>query len=225
MAERMSELRTDRPPSSNGGATTRSNPSPLAQRPNRLRRPPSVVAEGRVGCHEQAGEPCPRRDPVDELVILGRAQSRVEMLDDDDLDAGLAEHPEPFGWVEEEWRRGADENLVRVGIKRDDGRPGTATPGLLDEPAEQIAMTEVNPVEHADDGEQRAVLVAQALDPGDDLDRPLSHPLPESPGARRPGPCPVPAGRLARWRWQRGDRPHPGRESGHLARPEAAPRG
>ena len=79
---------------------------------------------------------------MDELVVLGRAESRVEVLDDDDLDAGLAEHPEPLGRVEEERRRGADENLVRVRIERDDGRPSAALAGLLEEPAEQVPMTE-----------------------------------------------------------------------------------
>ena len=57
-------------------------------RATRLGRAAPVVAERRVGRHQEPGESRPRGDPVEEVVVLGHPERRVEVLDDDDLDAG-----------------------------------------------------------------------------------------------------------------------------------------
>jgi hypothetical protein len=66
------------------------------------------------GVISRPGEPRPRGDPAEERVVLGRPEGAVEVLDDDDLDAGRAEQPQPLLRVEQQRRRGAEDDLVGV---------------------------------------------------------------------------------------------------------------
>ena len=102
----------------------------------------------------------PRND-----VVLRRPERGVEVLDDDDLDAGRAEQPEPLLGVEQERRRRAEDHLVGVGVERDDGRAGVVRLGLQVEVAEQVLVAAVEAVEHADDGEDRPVVRCPARRP------------------------------------------------------------
>ena len=86
-------------------------------------------------------------------VVGSLPQRLVEVLDDRDLDARGGESFEPFAGVEQEGRRGAPQDLVRMVIEGDDGRPGVARPSLGDEMLEEVRVAEMHPVEHADDHE------------------------------------------------------------------------
>ena len=123
IASRMTRLRTGRPSSANGGTTTTSNPVSAPELGERGRGPAPVVAERGVGGHEEARQADPLGDPADEDVVLGHPERRVEVLDDGHLDPGRREPGEPLLGIEQERRRVAQDDLVRVGVERDHGRP------------------------------------------------------------------------------------------------------
>ena len=71
--------------------------------------------------------------------------------------------------MEQEWRSRAGQDLVRVGIERDDSGLCRTALGFGDEVLEQVRMTAMQPIEDPDDREDGAVLGPQAIDPGDDV--------------------------------------------------------
>jgi hypothetical protein len=133
---------------------------------------------------------------VEELVVLGHPERRVEMLDHDDLDPGLLEEADPFLGIEEERWRCADDHLIRMRVERDHRRPSAAAARLGHEVPEQVLMTEVDTVEDADHGEERPVTFLEPIDPIDDghirVDHLRHRPLRQG---CRSGPCRGPVGR------------------------------
>ena len=94
--------------------------------------------------------------PAHERVVFGRAQRRIEVLDHDHLDARLAEPLEPLGRVHQQRRRAP--TRISSGCESNVMTAGRAARGrLLDEVLGRSTMAEMDPVEHADDGEQRPV--------------------------------------------------------------------
>ena len=85
--------------------------------------------------------------------------------------AGRVEPLEPLVGVDQQRRRAPGQDLVGVVVEGDDGRRGAAAAGLGDEVLEQVAMAEVEPVEDADDDEDRARLPRQRVDAVDDPHR------------------------------------------------------
>ena len=105
----MSELRTGRPSSANGGTTTTSKPwlAPSAATVSGVpRRSWPNAASGVIRSPARRVRAAIRPTKTSYSVVRERG---VEVLDDDDLDAGRAEEPEPLLGVEQERRRGAQD--------------------------------------------------------------------------------------------------------------------
>ncbi len=125
IAARISLLRTARPSSVKGCDDDDIEAVRLAERPDGIRCPAPLEAERRIGRHEQAGELRSRPDGVDERVVRRPADGVVEVLDDRHLDTGRGQPLETLVRVEEQGRRGAGEDLVRVCVEGDDAGPGS----------------------------------------------------------------------------------------------------
>ena len=167
IAVRMSELRTDRPSISNGGTTTRSKPCRDAEG----RRPSPASPAGRARTPHRASSATrpagPGRDPAEERVVLGRTQRGVEVLDDDDLDAGLPSSRRRLGRIEQERRRRAEDHLVGVRVERDDRRRGPAAArASYDEVPEQVRWPRWIPSNTPMTAKMRAVVRSQGVDAG-----------------------------------------------------------
>ena len=137
-----------------------------AARPAELReclgRPGALEAERGVGRHQEARDRRAFRDLADERLVRRLAQPHVEVDDDGRGHAGLGQPRHALVRVAQERRRRAGEDLVRVVVERDHGRPGAARGGLAHEVLEEVDVAQVEPVEHADDDEQRLVGRGQA---------------------------------------------------------------
>ena len=129
----------------------------------------ALVPERGIRRHQQPGERCPRADLVDERVVGRPANRFVEVLDDGHGHALRRESLEALVRIEQERRRGPGQDLVRMVVERDDRRPGVPDARLHPKVLEQVPMATMQAIEHADDGEDRAVRGPQALDPGDDI--------------------------------------------------------
>ena len=79
--------------------------------------------------------------------------------------AGRGQTLEALVRVDQQRRRRAGQHLVRMGIERDDGRTRGSRLGLADQVLQQVGVAAMEPVEHADDREDRAVLGPQARRP------------------------------------------------------------
>ena len=165
----MSELRTARPSSANGGTTTTSKPRSRPSAVEGVGRPPPLEAERRVRGHQQAGERRAGLDRGHERVIGRSADGVVEVLDDGDRDPGVRQALQALVRMHQQRRRRPRQHLVGMGVERDDGRIGRADLGFADEVLEEVGVAAVQAIEHADDREDRPVLGPEGRDPVDDL--------------------------------------------------------
>ncbi len=167
----------------------------LPEVPDRLGRAAALVAERCIGRHEQPGEVRPATDRREEIVVRRMPDRVIEVLDHRDVDAGIGQASEAFVGLEQERRGGARQDLVRMVVEGDDAWVRITGERLADEVIEQVDVSLVEPIEHTDNGEDRAVFGAQPIDAGDDV-----HHVPtdtgRSPalirtlsGARRPPPA------------------------------------
>ena len=169
MAARMSELRTARPWSVNGGTTTTSKPRSLPSAASASGVPRRSKPNAASGVMSNPASEVPRLDRGDERVVWRPSHGVVEMLDDGDPHARRGQPLEALIRVDQQRRRRPGQDLIRMRIECDHGRTGRSCLGPPDQVLQQVGMAAMETIEHADDREDRAVLRAKALDPGDDL--------------------------------------------------------
>ena len=96
--------------------------------------------------------------------------------------------------MEQQRRRRPGQHLVRVVIEGDDRGPGVTRAASLTRCSKEVGVPEVQAIEDADDGEDRAVRRAQPSDARDDLHQAVAAAVAGADtstlsGARRPGPA------------------------------------
>ncbi len=123
---------------------------PLAQRSERLRGAAALEPESGIWGHDEAGQVDPLADGRHERFVWGDSKSVVEMLHDRDLDAGGLQADEALVRIAQQRRREALDQLLRMGVERDDRGSRAGVPGSPTQLAEKIQVTAVEAVEDTD---------------------------------------------------------------------------
>ena len=111
------------------------------------------------------------------------ALARVDSLPEMDLAR------EPLGRQEQQWRRRAPDDLVGVVVERDHGGASATVGRLATKVTEQVRVSAMEPVEHADHDEQSTMCGGQPVDALDDIHGLLVHAGPGSMTAAARSPC------------------------------------
>src|SRR5690349_10121336 len=141
----------------------------IAELANGFRRPASLVPERGVGGHEKPREVRSATYRGEEIVVGRVAHRVIEVLDDRDVDAGVGQASDPLVGMEQERRSGTREDLVRMVVEGDHAGMRAAGQGFTDQVVQEVDVALVQPVEDADDREDRPVLEAQPLDARNDI--------------------------------------------------------